>query len=41
MVEVSDNTLITVTDSADNALKAVDFTANAAAGVRVYLQGFG
>jgi hypothetical protein len=41
MVDVSDSTLITVTESADSAFKAVDFSVNAAMGVRVYLQGFG
>ena len=38
---MSDSTLINVTESADSAFKAVDFSANAEMGVRVYLQGFG
>jgi hypothetical protein len=38
---VSDDTLITVTESADSAFKAVDFSDKSEMGVRVYLQGFG
>jgi hypothetical protein len=41
MADVSDDTLITVTDSADSAFKAVDFSDKSEMGVRVYLQGFG
>jgi hypothetical protein len=41
VVELSANTLISVTDAADAALKAFDFKAFAGKGVRVFLQGFG
>jgi hypothetical protein len=41
MADVNDTTLITITESADSAFKAVDFTDKSEMGVRVYLQGFG
>jgi hypothetical protein len=38
---VSDTTLIQVTDAANDALSAFDFSAHGDKGVRVFLQGFG
>ena len=38
---MSDSKLILVTDAADAALAAFDFTSHEGKGVRVFLQGFG
>jgi hypothetical protein len=38
---VSDTQLIQVTESADTALGAFDFSAHQGKGVRVFIQGFG
>lgn len=38
---VSDTKLIQVTDAADTALGAFDFSAHEGKGVRVFIQGFG
>jgi hypothetical protein len=38
---VSDIQLISVTDPADAAFNAFDFSAHAGKGIRVYLAGFG
>jgi len=38
---VSDLQLIQITDAANDALGAFDFSAHAGKGIRVYLQGFG
>jgi len=38
---VSESTLIQVTDKADGAFGAVDFSAHPGKGVRVFVQGFG
>ena len=39
--DVSDSQLISVTDPADAAFNAFDFSAHAGKGIRVYLAGFG
>ncbi len=41
MTDVSDTNLIQVTDAADSALGAFDFSTHAGKGVRVFVQGFG
>jgi hypothetical protein len=38
---VSENQLIQVTEAANSALSAFDFSAHAGKGVRVFVQGFG
>jgi hypothetical protein len=38
---VSDTTLVQLTDAADAALGAFDFTAHEGKGIRVFIQGFG
>ncbi len=38
---MSDTKLIQVTDAADTALGAFDFSAHEGKGVRVFIQGFG
>lgn len=38
---MNDSQLITVTDTADSALGAFDFSAHEGKGVRVFIQGFG
>jgi hypothetical protein len=38
---VSDTQLIQVTDAANDALGAFDFSSHAGKGVRVFIQGFG
>ncbi len=38
---MSDSQLIQVTEAANSALSAFDFTAHAGKGVRVFVQGFG
>jgi hypothetical protein len=39
--DVSENQLIQVTEAANSALSAFDFSAHAGKGVRVFVQGFG
>jgi hypothetical protein len=40
-VHVSESTLIQVTDAANEAFSAFDFSAHQGKGVRVFVQGFG
>jgi hypothetical protein len=39
--DMSDTNLIQVTDAADSALGAFDFSAHEGKGIRVFVQGFG